>query len=61
MNVDYETTRAIVTVVLLIVFLAIIAWAWSGKRRNRFEEAAQLPLEEELKLTDSWQHQERRK
>ena len=61
MNADYESTRAILTLVMFSVFVAIAGWAWSGKRRDRFEEASQLPLEEELELAESRQHPERRK
>ena len=35
------------TVLLLIVFVGIVLWAWSGRRKRRFEEAARLPLEDE--------------
>ena len=49
------------TLVMFAVFVGIVVWAWSGKQRDRFEAASQLPLEEEFKLTDSWQSQERRK
>jgi len=38
--------RTLVTVASFIVFVAIVAWAWSPKQRNRFEEAAQLPFAE---------------
>lgn len=34
----------VVTVVLLVVFLAGWAWAWSPRRKRDFDEAAQLPL-----------------
>jgi cytochrome c oxidase cbb3-type subunit 4 len=33
------------TIALMIIFVGIIVWAWSGKRSSDFEEAAQLPLE----------------
>jgi len=36
----------IVTAILLVCFLAGTAWAYSGRRRADFEEAARLPLEE---------------
>ena len=58
---DIELARALMTLVMFAVFVGIVVWAWSGKQRDRFEAASQLPLEEELKLTDSWQFQERRK
>jgi len=56
-----ELVRALMTLVMFAVFVGIVVWAWSGKQRERFEAASQLPLDEELKLTDSWQFQERRK
>lgn len=34
------------TVVMFIAFVAIVAWAWSGKRKASFDEAARVPLEE---------------
>ncbi|NLB58619.1 MAG: cbb3-type cytochrome c oxidase subunit 3 [Gammaproteobacteria bacterium] len=37
----------IVTVVLLVLFLAGWAWAWSPRRKKTFDEAAQLPLEDD--------------
>ena len=41
------TFHAIWTVVLFVVFIGIIAWAWSSKRKKRFDEAAQLPLRDD--------------
>ncbi|KAF1709255.1 CcoQ/FixQ family Cbb3-type cytochrome c oxidase assembly chaperone [Pseudoxanthomonas kalamensis DSM 18571] len=35
----------IVTAVLMILFLAGWAWAWSPRRKAAFDEAARLPLE----------------
>ena len=35
------------TAVLLVTFAAIVAWAWSGRRKRDFDEAARLPLEED--------------
>lgn len=34
------------TVVMLLLFVGIIVWAWSGKRKKAFDEAARLPLED---------------
>lgn len=44
---DINDLRALFTVVLFVVFIGIWIWAWSGKRRPAFEEAARLPLEDE--------------
>jgi cytochrome c oxidase cbb3-type subunit 4 len=35
------------TLLLLIIFVGIVVWAWSGKRKRSFEQAARLPLEDE--------------
>jgi cytochrome c oxidase cbb3-type subunit 4 len=44
---DINTLRSIVTVVTFIVFIGIVAWAWSRKNQSRFEEAARLPFEQD--------------
>ena len=41
-------THTIWTVLLMIIFVGIVVWAWSGRRRERFEEAARLPLEDDV-------------
>ncbi|HEU4591260.1 MAG TPA: CcoQ/FixQ family Cbb3-type cytochrome c oxidase assembly chaperone [Steroidobacteraceae bacterium] len=38
--------RGIVTGVLLVLFLWLIAWAWSRKRTEAFDAAARAPLED---------------
>jgi cytochrome c oxidase cbb3-type subunit 4 len=35
------------TVSLFVLFIAIIIWAWSSKRKVEFDELANLPLDEE--------------
>lgn len=44
---DLNTIRAAITVAAFITFLAIVAWAWSSRRRADFDAAARLPLEED--------------
>jgi len=41
------TIGAIVTVVFFVIFVAIVLWAWSGRRKKDFDAAANLPFEEE--------------
>jgi cytochrome c oxidase cbb3-type subunit 4 len=41
---DVNDLRSIVTVVSLVLFLALVAWTWSRRRREAFDEAAQLPF-----------------
>ncbi|WP_300660286.1 cbb3-type cytochrome c oxidase subunit 3 [Hydrogenophaga sp.] len=44
---DINDLRSIVTLVSLLTFLGIVAWAWSRRNKERFEEAAQLPFQDE--------------
>lgn len=44
---DSGTVSGIFTAILIILFLGIVFWAYSRKRRRDFEEAARLPLEDE--------------
>lgn len=41
---DINTLRSIATVVGLITFIGIIAWAYSRKNAAEFDEAARLPF-----------------
>ncbi|WP_043111855.1 cbb3-type cytochrome oxidase subunit 3 [Solimonas flava] len=40
----------LVTATLLLAFLGITAWAYSAHNRARFEEAAELPLKDDVPL-----------
>lgn len=44
---DINTLYGILTLVLLILFIGIVLWAYSSKRKEQFDEAARLPLEDE--------------
>jgi cytochrome c oxidase cbb3-type subunit 4 len=39
--------RGLVTAVLLGLFVWLIAWSWSKARRQAFDAAARMPLEED--------------
>ena len=43
--------RGLVTVALLILFLMLVAWAWSGRRKRLFDAMARMPLEEDVDST----------
>lgn len=47
MAVDINTLRSIVTVLAFVVFIGIVVWAWSSRNRARFDEAANLPFEQD--------------
>jgi cytochrome c oxidase cbb3-type subunit IV len=39
--------QSVWTVVVTVLFIGIVIWAWSGKRKQRFDEAANLPFDED--------------
>jgi len=43
MNI-YSIAGTVTTVVSFVAFLGIVAWAWSGRRHQAFEEAANAPF-----------------
>ena len=35
------------TLALLLIFIAIVLWAWSARRSKDFQEAANIPFEDD--------------
>ena len=46
------------TAVLLVVFVGIVVWAWSAKRKPDFDAAARIPLEDETSGGEGAQSEE---
>lgn len=44
---DAGDWRGIFTIVMFVMFIGICVWAWSSRRKADFDEAAQLPLDDE--------------
>jgi cytochrome c oxidase cbb3-type subunit IV len=44
---DINDLRSITTVLSFGTFIAIVAWAYSGKRKRAFDEAAALAVDDE--------------
>jgi cytochrome c oxidase cbb3-type subunit 4 len=47
---DAAVFHGLWTGVLLVTFIGIVVWAWSGKRKGAFDEAAQIPLHDDDEL-----------
>ncbi len=39
------------TVVAFVFFVGVVFWAWSGKRKGSFDEAARMALDDDKDLT----------
>jgi cbb3-type cytochrome oxidase subunit 3 len=46
--VDINQFRAALTVLVVLIFVAIVVWACGAQRRSKFERAARSVLEDEL-------------
>ena len=44
---DVNTLRSVATVLAFTVFRGIVFWAWSRRRSADFEQAANLPFEQD--------------
>ena len=44
---DYLLIQVVWTLVVLVLFVGIVIWAWSGKRKQDFDEAANMPFDED--------------
>lgn len=46
---SYGDFQGVITLVLMIIFIGIVVWAYSSKRKKRFDEAANLVFADEKK------------
>ena len=47
MDLDINMLRAAATVTSFVLFIGILFWAYSRRRAHDFEEAANLPFEQD--------------
>lgn len=45
---DINDLRSIVTVLSFIAFVGIVWWAFSSHRKHAYDEAARIPLDDDL-------------
>ena len=43
-EIDINTLRGISTLLVMVAFLGVCAWAYSSKRKKSFSDAAQIPF-----------------
>jgi cytochrome c oxidase cbb3-type subunit 4 len=44
---DINTLRGIMTILLMVAFIGVCLWAYSGRRKKDFEDASNLPFDDE--------------
>ena len=50
---DANLIQVVWTLVVLVLFVGIVIWAWSGKRKQAFDEAANIPFNEDDTPTEN--------
>ena len=50
---DIGTFRGLLTALLMLLFVALVIWAYSRRRKEDFDAAARLPLDEDGNLSGS--------
>jgi cytochrome c oxidase cbb3-type subunit IV len=48
---DLNDLRSAITLLSFVMFIGLVAWAWSARRRQAFDEAARLPFDGEEQLS----------
>ncbi|MBZ9539271.1 cbb3-type cytochrome c oxidase subunit 3 [Modicisalibacter tunisiensis] len=49
---DIGTFRGVMTLLIMIAFLGVVAWAFSRRRRDDFDEASRLPFADDDEAPD---------
>jgi len=44
---DINTVRGLSTILVMIVFIGICLWAFNGKKKKDFDDAANLPFQDD--------------
>ncbi len=49
---DVSFLLSLWTVIAFVIFIGIVIWAWSGGRKNDFEKAARMALDDDESVSD---------
>jgi len=44
---DINDLRSVITVLLFLVFIGIVWWAYSDRRKQAYDQAARIPLDDD--------------
>ncbi|MBA6326711.1 cbb3-type cytochrome c oxidase subunit 3 [Colwellia sp. MB02u-6] len=56
---DYGTLRGLVALLILALFIVIVVWSYSKKRKSAFDEAANSIFEEDTETETELKHSEK--
>jgi len=52
---DTAVLQTVWTVIAFVFFVGVVIWAWSGRRKKDFDEAARMALDDDLSVTEKKQ------
>lgn len=50
---DIGDIRSLFTVLAFMSFIVIVFWAWSGRRREEFDKASRMALEDDVSFSSN--------
>ena len=50
---DINDIRSAFTVLLMTLFAGIVWWAYSDRRKSAYDEAARIPLDDDLPISET--------
>ena len=50
---SFTLFQSLWTIVVMVIFLGIVVWAFSSKRKSAFDEAARVPFEGEPQIDNN--------
>ncbi|MBA6339796.1 cbb3-type cytochrome c oxidase subunit 3 [Colwellia sp. MB02u-10] len=56
---DYGTLRGLVALLILALFIVIVVWSYSKKRKSAFDEAANSIFEEDTETETELKHSDK--
>ncbi|MFQ3194139.1 MAG: cytochrome c oxidase cbb3-type subunit 4 [Colwellia sp.] len=58
-TIDYGTLRGLVALLILALFIVIVIWSYSKKRKSAFDEAANSIFEEDTETETELKHSDK--
>ncbi|MFT5635608.1 MAG: cytochrome c oxidase cbb3-type subunit 4 [Cognaticolwellia sp.] len=58
-TIDYGTLRGLVALLILALFIVIVVWSYSKKRKSAFDEAANSIFEEDNETETELKHSDK--
>ncbi|WP_220469693.1 cbb3-type cytochrome c oxidase subunit 3 [Colwellia sp. MB02u-10] len=58
-TIDYGTLRGLVALLILALFIVIVVWSYSKKRKSAFDEAANSIFEEDTETETELKHSDK--